>query len=236
MLAVRGLEKRYGKRTVVRSVSFEVRPGEIIGLLGPNGAGKSTTFQMVAGLLRPSGGSICLGGKEISRLPVHRRARAGLGYLPQECSLFRRLTVRQNLLAIAELLPLATAERKRLVDGLLDELAIGSLSERRADSLSGGEGRRLEIARALVTGPRLLLLDEPFSGVDPISVQEVQRILIRLKERSIGVLITDHNVRETLAIVDRAHLLHEGAILAAGDRSTLLADALSRKFYLGDGF
>ncbi|MDR0678912.1 MAG: LPS export ABC transporter ATP-binding protein [Puniceicoccales bacterium] len=236
MLAVRGLEKRYGKRVAVRSVTFDVHPGEIIGLLGPNGAGKSTTFQMVVGLLRPSGGSICLGGKEISRLPVYRRARAGLGYLPQECSLFRRLTVRQNLLAIAELLPLGPTGRKQLVDSLLNELAIGSLSEQRADSLSGGERRRLEIARALVTGPRLLLLDEPFSGVDPISVQEVQRILLRLKERSIGILITDHNVRETLAIVDRAHLLHEGAILAAGDRNSLLADALSRKFYLGDGF
>ncbi|MDR2663940.1 MAG: LPS export ABC transporter ATP-binding protein [Puniceicoccales bacterium] len=236
MLAVRALEKRYGKRVVVRSVDFDVHPGEIVGLLGPNGAGKSTTFQMLVGLVRPNGGSIRLGGKEISRLPIYRRARAGLGYLPQESSVFRRLTVRQNLLAIAELLPLDRAGRNRLVDGLLEEFSIGQLSKRQADSLSGGERRRLEIARALVTGPRLLLLDEPFSGVDPISVQEVQRILCRLRDRSIAMLITDHNVRETLAIVDRANLLYGGSILAAGDRNSLLTNELSRKFYLGEGF
>lgn len=236
MLEVRKLEKHYGKVAVVRGVDFDVGLGEVVGLLGPNGAGKTTTFHMTVGLLRPSGGSIRFGGKEISNYPVYRRAREGLGYLPQEPSIFRRLTVEKNLMAIAELLPISQQKRRERVEMLLDELDIGHLAGRMAYDLSGGERRRLEIARALMTEPKLLLLDEPFSGVDPISVGDVQRIILQLRRDSIGVLITDHNVRETLSIVDRAYLIHEGRVLASGDSNALLNNPLSRKHYLGEDF
>jgi lipopolysaccharide export system ATP-binding protein len=236
MLEVRQLEKNYGRKFVVHDVNFSVGRGEIVGLLGPNGAGKTTTFHMVVGLLRPSRGSILFDGREISHFPIYRRARAGIGYLPQEPSIFRRLTVYQNLMAVAELAISARAERRKVVEQILTEFAIEKLAGQRAHTLSGGERRRLEIARALVAKPKLLLLDEPFSGVDPISVQELQQILMDLRGRNIGVLITDHNVRETLSIVDRAYLIYEGRVLASGDRSSLLENPLSRKHYLGENF
>ena len=236
MLEVRKLEKHYGKIAVVRGVDFDVGLGEVVGLLGPNGAGKTTTFHMTVGLLRPSGGRIHFGGKDITNYPVCRRAREGLGYLPQEPSVFRRLTVEKNLMAIAELLPISRQMRRERVDSLLRELDIVHLVGRLAAELSGGERRRLEIARALIMKPKLLLLDEPFSGVDPISVGDVQRIILRLRSDSIGVLITDHNVRETLSIVDRAYLIHDGLVLTYGDSNSLLSNPLSRKHYLGENF
>lgn len=235
-LAIESIGKSYGQRTVVRTISMAIDGGEIVGLLGPNGAGKTTTFYMIVGLVVPSAGSIVLDGQDITHLPVHRRARAGIGYLPQEPSIFRRLTVRENLLAIAETRPLARREQESLVRRLLDEFGLSKLAGQPAMTLSGGERRRLEIARTLIMEPKFLLLDEPFSGVDPINVQEVQQIIRTLRERQIGILITDHNVRETLAIVDRAYLIHEGRLLAEGPRDFLLTDPLSRKFYLGDRF
>lgn len=235
-LAIESIGKSYGQRTVVRTISMAIDGGEIVGLLGPNGAGKTTTFYMIVGLVVPSAGSIVLDGQDITHLPVHRRARAGIGYLPQEPSIFRRLTVRENLLAIAETRPLARREQESLVRRLLDEFGLSKLAGQPAMTLSGGERRRLEIARTLIMEPKFLLLDEPFSGVDPINVQEVQQIIRTLRDRQIGILITDHNVRETLAIVDRAYLIHEGRLLAEGPRDFLLTDPLSRKFYLGDRF
>lgn len=231
-----GVEKFYGTRHVVRGVNVTVDCGEVVGLLGPNGAGKTTTFYLMVGLVPVSAGKIFLDELDVTKFPVYRRARTGIGYLPQEASIFRKLSVEENLFAIAETLPISTSDAKNRVAKLLDELSLSHLSKQRAMTLSGGERRRLEIARSLVLEPKFLLLDEPFSGVDPISVQEVQRIILQLRERQMGILITDHNVRETLAIVDRAYLLHEGQVLAEGSRDFLLTDPLSRKFYLGNDF
>lgn len=235
-ISTEGLVKRFGKREVVRGVDLRVQGGEIVGLLGPNGAGKTTSFYIIVGLIPASSGKVSLNGQEITRYPMHRRARMGVGYLPQEPSVFRKLTVRNNLECIAESLPLKRAARRERVTGLLHELGLETVSTQRAFTLSGGERRRLEIARALLSEPRFLLMDEPFSGVDPISVSEVQKIVLGLKEKGIGVLITDHNVRETLRIVDRAYLLHDGRVLAEGTSESLIQDANSRRFYLGEDF
>ena len=235
-IETRGLIKEYGKRRVVNKVDVHVNAGEIVGLLGPNGAGKTTTFYMVVGLVPATEGRVFLNDDDLTDLPMYRRARFGIGYLPQEASVFRKMTVEQNIRAIAETMPFNKAQREDCIEQHLDELGLTHLAEQKAYTLSGGERRRLEISRALVTNPKFLLMDEPFSGVDPISVNEVQKIIVQLKEKGIGVLITDHNVRETLAIVDRAYLLHEGTILAEGSSEFLINDPKSREFYLGENF
>jgi lipopolysaccharide export system ATP-binding protein len=235
-IATSGLVKRFGKREVVSGVDLRVQGGEIVGLLGPNGAGKTTSFYIIVGLIPATRGKVHINGREVTRLPMHRRARLGVGYLPQEPSVFRKLSVRNNLECIAESLPLKRTQRRERVEGLLHELGLETVAGQKAFTLSGGERRRLEIARALLTGPRFLLMDEPFSGVDPISVSEVQKIVLGLREKGIGVLITDHNVRETLRIVDRAYLLHDGKVLAEGSSESLVRDANSRRFYLGEDF
>ena len=235
-IKTRGLVKEYGKRRVVNKVDVHVNAGEIVGLLGPNGAGKTTTFYMVVGLVPATEGRVFLNDDDLTDLPMYRRARFGIGYLPQEASVFRKMTVEQNIRAIAETMPFNKAQREDCVEQHLDDLGLSHLAKQKAYTLSGGERRRLEISRALVTNPKFLLMDEPFSGVDPISVNEVQKIIVQLKEKGIGVLITDHNVRETLAIVDRAYLLHEGAILAEGSSEFLINDPGSREFYLGENF
>jgi lipopolysaccharide export system ATP-binding protein len=235
-IATEGLVKRFGKREVVKGVDLKVSGGEIVGLLGPNGAGKTTSFYIMVGLIPATAGKVFLNGRSITRLPMYRRARLGLGYLPQEPSVFRKLTVRDNLGAIAQTLPVPGSARRERVDALLHELGLEVIAHQKAYTLSGGERRRLEIARALLTRPRFLLMDEPFSGVDPISVSEVQKIVLALREKGIGVLITDHNVRETLRIVDRAYLLHDGKVLAEGSSESLIQDANSRRFYLGEDF
>jgi lipopolysaccharide export system ATP-binding protein len=217
-------------------VDLHANGGEVVGLLGPNGAGKTTTFSMVAGLVRPSGGSITLNGKNITKEPTHKRALLGIGYLPQEPSTFRKLTVEQNVRAIAETLPLERKEINDLVKERLAELKLEKLADQKAFTLSGGERRRLEITRALVLSPKFLLLDEPFSGVDPISVSEVRKIIRTLRDKGIGIFLTDHNVRETLLSVDRAYLLHDGRVLTSGDADTLLNDPKSRELYLGKDF
>ncbi|WP_145062590.1 LPS export ABC transporter ATP-binding protein [Engelhardtia mirabilis] len=236
LLEVRGLEKSYRGRKVVDGVSFDVGPGEIVGLLGPNGAGKTTSFRMTVGLVRPDGGEVFLRGRECSRWPMFKRARLGMGYLPQEASVFRRLGVRDNLLAVLETLPLSRRDRRRRADELLQEMDLERLAGSMADTLSGGERRRLEICRALATNPALLLLDEPFAGVDPIAVEEIQGIVRQLRERGIGVLITDHNVRETLSCTDRAYIIHQGAILREGTADELVADERVKQVYLGHSF
>ena len=235
-IETRGLIKEYGKRRVVNKVDVHVNAGEIVGLLGPNGAGKTTTFYMVVGLVPATEGRVFLNDDDLTDLPMYRRARFGIGYLPQEASVFRKMTVEQNIRAIAETMPFNKAQRNDCVEQHLNELGLTHLAEQKAYTLSGGERRRLEISRALVTNPKFLLMDEPFSGVDPISVNDVQKIIVQLKEKGIGVLITDHNVRETLAIVDRAYLLHEGTILAEGSSDFLINDPKSREFYLGENF
>ncbi|HYD78231.1 MAG TPA: LPS export ABC transporter ATP-binding protein [Paucimonas sp.] len=240
-LVVQGLQKSYGARQVVRDVSLHVESGEVIGLLGPNGAGKTTSFYMIVGLVPSDAGEIDLDGVDISRLPIHRRAVLGLSYLPQEASVFRKLTVEENIRAVLELQtengkPLARAAIDERLDRLLSELQIEKLRESQALSLSGGERRRVEIARALATNPRFVLLDEPFAGVDPIAVIEIQRIVRFLKERGIGVLITDHNVRETLGICDRAYIINQGAVLASGRPDDIIADESVRRVYLGEHF
>jgi lipopolysaccharide export system ATP-binding protein len=235
-ISTKGLVKRYGKREVVRGVDLKVFAGEVVGLLGPNGAGKTTSFYIIVGLVPSTAGEVYVNGQSITRLPMYRRARMGIGYLPQEASVFRKLSVRNNLKCVAESLPVSRARRKEKVEELLNELGLESISGQPAYTLSGGERRRLEIARALITEPRFLLMDEPFSGVDPISVAEVQKIVLALKDKGIGVLITDHNVRETLRIVDRAYLLHDGQVLAEGNSESLIKDANSRRFYLGEDF
>ena len=235
-IETRGLIKDYGKRRVVHKVDVHVNAGEIVGLLGPNGAGKTTTFYMVVGLVSATEGKVLLNDDDLTDLPMYRRARLGIGYLPQEASVFRKMTVEQNIRAIAETMPFSKAQREDCVEQHLEDLGLTHLAEQKAYTLSGGERRRLEISRALVTNPKFILMDEPFSGVDPISVNEVQKIIVQLKEKGIGVLITDHNVRETLAIVDRAYLLHEGAILAEGSSEFLINDPGSREFYLGENF
>lgn len=240
-LIVRGLQKSYGARQVVRDVSLEVESGEVVGLLGPNGAGKTTSFYMIVGLVPSDAGEISLDGVGISRLPIHRRAVLGLSYLPQEASVFRKLTVEENIRAVLELQrengkPLAKDRLDERLDTLLMELQIEKLRENQAMSLSGGERRRVEIARALATNPRFVLLDEPFAGVDPIAVIEIQRIVRFLKERNIGVLITDHNVRETLGICDRAYIINQGAVLASGRPDDIIANQSVRRVYLGEHF
>ncbi|MDQ9170999.1 LPS export ABC transporter ATP-binding protein [Oxalobacteraceae bacterium R-40] len=240
-LIVRGLQKSYGARQVVSDVSLQVESGEVIGLLGPNGAGKTTSFYMIVGLVPSDAGEILLDGVEISRLPIHRRAVMGLSYLPQEASVFRKLTVEDNIRAVLELQKdngksLSKAAIQERLDTLLSELQIEKLRHNQALSLSGGERRRVEIARALATNPRFVLLDEPFAGVDPIAVIEIQRIVRFLKERSIGVLITDHNVRETLGICDRAYIINQGAVLASGRPDDIIANESVRRVYLGEHF
>jgi lipopolysaccharide export system ATP-binding protein len=233
---VSGLRKNFGRKEVVRGVDLNANGGEVVGLLGPNGAGKTTTFSMVAGFVRPSSGSLMLDDLNLTSLPAYKRARKGLVYLPQESSVFRKLTVEQNIRAIAQTLPLSSKEQDALVETRLDELNLTSLAKQKAYTLSGGERRRLEITRALVLSPKFLLLDEPFSGVDPISVSEVTKMILSLKEKGIGVFLTDHNVRETLRAVDRAYLLYDGKVLAHGDSSFLLSDPETREKYLGEDF
>jgi lipopolysaccharide export system ATP-binding protein len=235
-LSTEGLAKEYAQRRVVDGVTIHVNPGEIVGLLGPNGAGKTTTFNIVVGIVRPDEGEVLFEGEEITDLPMHERARAGIGYLTQEPSVFRKLTVKENILAILETCDIGTAERQMRLKSLLDELDLSSLSDSKAYQLSGGEKRRLEITRALVTNPKLLLLDEPFAGIDPIAVYEVQKIVRRLRERGLGILITDHNVRETLKMVDRAYLIHQGCVLLEGDAEKLVEDPQAREIYLGPEF
>jgi len=240
-LIVQGLEKTYGQRRVVHDVSLNVESGEVVGLLGPNGAGKTTSFYMIVGLVPSDGGSIQLDGTDISRLPIHRRAKLGLSYLPQEASVFRKLNVEDNIRAVLELQqndgkPLTKKEINERLNQLLSELQIEKLRENQAMSLSGGERRRVEIARSLATNPRFILLDEPFAGIDPIAVIEIQRIVRFLKERGIGVLITDHNVRETLGICDRAYIINQGSVLASGHPDEIIADESVRRVYLGEHF
>jgi lipopolysaccharide export system ATP-binding protein len=241
-LRVANLKKFYGKRQVVKDVSLEVKSGEIVGLLGPNGAGKTTTFYMVVGLVANDGGEIVIDGASLARLPMHKRARLGLSYLPQEASIFRRLTVEDNIRAVLELQhdaqgkPLPRSELKARLAALLEDLQISHLATSMAMSLSGGERRRVEIARALATSPRFILLDEPFAGVDPIAVLEIQRIVRFLKQRNIGVLITDHNVRETLGICDHAYIINAGTVLAAGTPDEIVANEEVRRIYLGEHF
>ena len=230
------LVKVYGKRRVVDVVSIHVKQGEIVGLLGPNGAGKTTTFYMISGLIRPNRGSVVLDDVDITRYPMYKRARAGIAYLPQEHSIFRKLTVEENLTAILEVLGYSKAERKKRAAELMEELGISQIAKNKGYNLSGGERRRTEIARTLVTNPKFILLDEPFAGVDPIAVQDIQNIVKKLKEKNIGVLITDHNVHETLSITDHAYLLFEGKILKQGSSETLANDPEARKLYLGDKF
>ncbi len=230
------LVKEYRHRRVVNGVSISVRAGEIVGLLGPNGAGKTTTFNIVVGLIRPESGEVRFQGRNITGLPMHKRARLGIGYLTQEPSIFRKLTVEQNILAILETCQMSRAERGVRLKYLLEELDMARLAHSKAYTLSGGEKRRLEITRALVTSPKLLLLDEPFSGIDPIAVYEVQKIVRRLKERGLGILITDHNVRETLKLVDRAYLIHKGEVVYEGIAEQLVNDPKAREIYLGPEF
>ncbi len=237
-LILRGqdLVKIYSKRHVVNEVSIFVRQGEIVGLLGPNGAGKTTTFYMITGMIKPNSGQILINDKDITGLPMYRRARRGVAYLPQEASIFRKLTVEENLLAIMQMLGMPKKERKQKCEQFLNELNITHIAKSRGYHLSGGERRRTEIARTLVTNPKFILLDEPFAGVDPIAVEDIQNIVHSLKERGIGVLITDHNVHETLSITDRAYLLFEGRILKEGTADFLAEDEEARKLYLGEKF
>jgi lipopolysaccharide export system ATP-binding protein len=240
-LVVHGLQKSYGAKQVVRDVSLEIESGEVVGLLGPNGAGKTTSFYMIVGLVPSEAGEIMLDGERISGLPIHRRAERGLSYLPQEASVFRKLSVEDNIRAVLELQkengkPLSADEIELRLNKLLHELQIEKLRENQALSLSGGERRRVEIARALATDPRFILLDEPFAGVDPIAVIEIQRIVRFLKERGLGVLITDHNVRETLGICDRAYIINQGAVLASGSPNDIIANESVRRVYLGEHF
>ena len=237
MLSASNLRKRYGARDVVKDFGLDVAPGEVVGLLGPNGAGKTTCFYMIVGLIAADGGRITLDDEDITQLPMHQRARRGVGYLPQEPSVFRRLTVAQNVMAVLELrTELDQQGRENELLALLEELQVAHVADQRGASLSGGERRRVEIARALAARPRFMLLDEPFAGVDPISIGDIQKIVRHLKTRGIGVLITDHNVRETLGICDRAYILSDGGVLAHGDPDELLANPDVRRVYLGDSF
>lgn len=235
-LSTSGLVKIYRGRKVVRGVSIDIRQGEIVGLLGPNGAGKTTTFYMVVGLTQPDEGSVLLGGEEITSLPMYMRAQRGISYLPQEPSIFRKLTVEENLLAVFEMMSLPLSERDRRTRKLLEEFGVAHIARSRGYALSGGERRRVEIARSLAINPSFILLDEPFAGIDPIAVLEIQGIISRLKARGIGILITDHNVRETLKITDRAYIIKEGEIFRQGPPQELSTDAEVRRIYLGEGF
>ncbi|MBT8221315.1 MAG: LPS export ABC transporter ATP-binding protein [Bacteroidia bacterium] len=235
-LEAKDLVKIYGPRTVVTGVSLHVDQGEIVGLLGPNGAGKTTTFYMVVGFIRPNGGSVFLDGENITELAMYLRARKGIGYLPQEASVFRKLSVEDNLKAVLELTDLTKEEQKERLEGLIDEFNLHKVRNSNGDTLSGGERRRTEIARALATNPKFILLDEPFAGIDPIAVEDIQYIVAKLKTKNIGILITDHNVQETLSITDRAYLMFEGRILKSGTAEELAADEMVRKVYLGKHF
>ncbi|MDD4857961.1 MAG: LPS export ABC transporter ATP-binding protein [Candidatus Krumholzibacteria bacterium] len=235
-LSCADLVKIYGKRRVVNEVSMKVAKGEIVGLLGPNGAGKTTCFYIMVGMIRPDGGSVMLDETDITKLPMYKRARKGIGYLPQEASIFRRLSVEDNLMAILETVPIPDEERKRRLELLLEELGIAHLRKSYGYQLSGGERRRVEITRSLVTEPSFMLRDEPFAGIDPITVQDLQGIVRKLKERGLGVLITDHNVRETLSITDRAYIMYEGKILRSGTADQLANDPDIREIYLGEAF
>ncbi len=236
LLQARGLEKSYRRRKVVQGVSFEVAPGEVVGLLGPNGAGKTTSFNMVVGLVQPEAGKVLLGDLDLTRLPMHRRARLGVGYLPQEASIFRKLTVRQNFTGVLEALGVAKKEREARADALLAEYRLEKVADSLGETLSGGERRRAEVARSLLSNPRFILFDEPFAGVDPIAVGELQRLIGGLRDRGIGVLITDHNVREALGICGRAYILSAGSILEAGTPAEIASSAKARAVYLGDKF
>jgi lipopolysaccharide export system ATP-binding protein len=236
VLGARGLTKSYGRRVVVQHVDLEISEGEVVGLLGPNGAGKTTTFYMVVGLTRPDDGRVYLGGDDITDLPMYLRARAGIGYLPQEASVFRKLTAEENILAILETLDLSPGDRRLRARALLEELGILGIARQPAYTLSGGERRRLEICRALATSPIFILLDEPFAGIDPLAVLDIQTIIAHLKGRGIGILITDHNVRETLKITDRAYILREGEVFRSGTPDALASDEEVRKVYLGETF
>jgi lipopolysaccharide export system ATP-binding protein len=233
---VEGLHKHYRRRQVVKGVSLEAMSGEVVGLLGPNGAGKTTIFYMMVGLVRPDEGEVRLNGTVVTDLPMHRRARLGLGYLPQEPSVFRKLSVRDNILAFLEETSLSPGERRERSEAILREMRIGHVSDTMGYALSGGERRRVEIARALVLSPDFLLLDEPFAGIDPISVADLQQVILGLKERGIGVIMTDHNVRDTLKVCDRAYIISEGEILLAGKPGEIAASDRVREIYLGDGF
>jgi lipopolysaccharide export system ATP-binding protein len=235
-LAIRDLRKRYREREAVKGVSFRIAPGEVVGLLGPNGAGKTTIFYMIVGLVRPDNGTVLLNGQDITRLPMHRRARMGLGYLPQEPSVFRKLTVRENILAFLEETSLPKGEREKRLEGLLAEMRVSHVKDTMGYSLSGGERRRVEIARSLVISPVFLLLDEPFAGIDPISVADLQEVILGLKEKGIGVIITDHNVRDTLTVCDRAYIISEGEILLEGNPEEIASSPRVREIYLGEQF
>ncbi|OGG95200.1 MAG: LPS export ABC transporter ATP-binding protein [Candidatus Lambdaproteobacteria bacterium RIFOXYD2_FULL_50_16] len=236
LLETKNLVKTYGKRTVVKGVSFKITQGEVVGLLGANGAGKTTSFYMVVGVVRPSSGQIFLDQKEVTGLPMYQRARAGIGYLPQEASVFRKMTVEENLISILEHLGKTKAEQKAKADQVLEELHITHIRQNKGYSLSGGERRRVEIARALVTNPAFMLLDEPFAGVDPIAVIDIQGVIKELAAKGIGILITDHNVRETLGIVDRAYIMNDGQILVEGEPKQIIQDETAKKVYLGEHF
>ncbi len=235
-LVAQGLKKAYKSRHVVKGISIEVKQGEVVGLLGPNGAGKTTSFYMITGVIRPDEGQIALGDKDITELSMHHRARVGLGYLPQERSIFRKLTVEQNLLAVMEVLHLAKEEKRSRLETLLKELGIAHIRQLKGYALSGGESRRVEIARSLVMNPLFILLDEPFAGVDPIAVLDIQEIIRHLKDKNIGVLITDHNVRETFGIIDHGYIMNEGELLAHGTPEELTQNEQARKVYLGESF
>lgn len=230
------LIKTYKKRTVVKGVSVEVSQGEIVGLLGPNGAGKTTSFYMIVGFVKPNGGNIYLDGMNITDFPMYKRAQHGIGYLAQEASVFRKLSIEDNILSVLQLTKLSKKEQQHKLDSLIDEFSLGHIRKNRGDLLSGGERRRTEIARALATDPKFILLDEPFAGVDPVAVEDIQRIVAQLKNKNIGILITDHNVQETLAITDKTYLMFEGAILKAGVPEELVQDEMVRKVYLGQNF
>ena len=236
ILRAENIVKKYGKRTVVKGVSFNVKQGEIVGLLGPNGAGKTTSFYQVVGLVQPNSGAVFLDDKNITKLPMYKRAQMGIGYLPQEVSVFRKLSVEDNISAILEMMPLSKEEQQNRLEELIEEFSLGHVRKNLGHNLSGGEKRRTEIARALASNPNFILLDEPFAGVDPVAVEDIQRIVAQLTKKNIGILITDHNVQETLAITDRTYLMFEGGILKHGIPEDLANDEMVRKVYLGQNF
>ena len=235
-LSAEGLIKAYKGKEVVKGISIEVNQGEIVGLLGPNGAGKTTSFYMIVGLIKPNGGKIYLDKQEITKFPMYKRAQYGIGYLAQEASVFRKLSIEDNIMSVLELTDLSKKDRVDKMESLIDEFGLGHIRKNRGDLLSGGERRRTEIARALATDPNFILLDEPFAGVDPVAVEDIQRIVAQLKNKNIGILITDHNVQETLAITDRTYLMFEGSILKHGEPEELASDEMVRKVYLGQNF
>lgn len=235
-LIVEHLRKSYAGRPVVNDISFDINPGEIVGLLGPNGAGKTTTFYSVVGIVKPDGGKVLLDDRLMSGLPIHERAKAGIGYLPQETSVFRSLTVEENLALVLEFQPLSAKERQQRIDTLLEEFGITKLKTASVISLSGGERRRVEIARAIATNPKYLLLDEPFTGIDPIAIQDIQKLIVILKERGLGILLTDHNPRATLSVVDRANIIHDGKLIFSGTNVAVAQNEMVRRTYLGEDF